>query len=287
MVDFQRTIPGYLNQKENIVKLIIFTAAFALVFINIYAPFGVESWFAVTRLQLFFYSSLVILTGVLVVVISRVFMYHLCKHYSLNLIQFLIWILLEVFFMALFYAVYEKYILHETRLFETLLKVSIQNTALVLLIPYSVLWLYFSWKDKKLMLDQISQGQSFPNNSKNMVPFHDEKGVLQFSVKMESLLYLEASDNYVKVCYLNKEKIARYMLRNTLKKMEANFNGMELIRCHRSYMVNFDKVKVIRKDKDGLMLELDTLNAVDIPVSKTYVENVMKTFSRFSASLGR
>jgi DNA-binding LytR/AlgR family response regulator len=69
--------------------------------------------------------------------------------------------------------------------------------------------------------------------------------------------------------------------------MEANFNGMELIRCHRSYMVNFDKVKVIRKDKDGLMLELDTLNAVDIPVSKTYVENVMKTFSRFSASLGR
>ncbi len=287
MVDFQKNIPNYLNQKENIVKLIGFTAAFALVFINIYAPFGVETWFAVTRLQLFFYSSLVILTGVLVVVISRVIMYQVVKRYSLNYIHYIIWVLAEVFFMALFYAIYEKFILHETRLFETLLKVSIQNTALVLLLPYSVLWLYFSWKDKKLMLDEISQGQTFPNNSKNMIPFHDEKGVLRFSVKMENLLYLEASDNYVKVCYLNKEKIARYLLRNTLKKMETDFNGLELIRCHRSYMVNFNKVKVIRKDKEGLMLELDIPNAVDIPVSKTYVENVMKTFSRFSTSLDR
>jgi DNA-binding LytR/AlgR family response regulator len=47
-------------------------------------------------------------------------------------------------------------------------------------------------------------------------------------------------------------------------------------------MVNFDKVKVIRKDKDGLKLELDTLQSFDIPVSKTYVENVMQTFSRYS-----
>jgi len=51
------------------------------------------------------------------------------------------------------------------------------------------------------------------------------------------------------------------------------------------FMVNFDRVKVIRKDKDGLMLELDDPQAADIPVSKTYVENVMQTFSKFSSMI--
>jgi DNA-binding LytR/AlgR family response regulator len=64
--------------------------------------------------------------------------------------------------------------------------------------------------------------------------------------------------------------------------MEETFSGSEIIRCHRSYMVNFEKVKVIRKDKDGLKLELESPSVIDIPVSKTYVDNVMQIFSRFS-----
>lgn len=115
-----------------------------------------------------------------------------------------------------------------------------------------------------------------------MIPFYDEKAVLKFSVKKENLLYIESTENYVSICYLNKGKISKYLLRDTMKKMEESFAGTEIIRCHRSYMVNFEKVKVIRKEKDGLMLELDEPLQTDIPVSKTYVENVMQTFSKYS-----
>ncbi len=69
------------------------------------------------------------------------------------------------------------------------------------------------------------------------------------------------------------------MLRNTLKNLEEEFKGTEMVRCHRSYMVNCDKVKVIRREKDGLHLELDLPSAIDIPVTKTYLENVMNRFS--------
>jgi len=47
-------------------------------------------------------------------------------------------------------------------------------------------------------------------------------------------------------------------------------------------MVNFDKVKVIRKEKDGLKLDFDNPQITDIPVSRTYVDNVMETFSKYS-----
>ncbi len=285
MFDFQKPIPPYLNEKKNIVRLIIFTSLFALVFINIYSPFGADRWFNVTRVQFFTYSSLIILTGVLVVVISRVIMYQASKKHTLLLWQFLLWIFAEVLAMAMSYALFEKFFLGDARLFPDLVRVSSRNTALVLLLPYSVSWLYFSWNDKKEQIERLADGQAITPGTRNMIPFYDDKGILKFSVKKENLLYLESAENYVSICYINKDKVSKYLLRDTLKKIEETFSGSEIVRCHRSYMVNFDKVKVIRRDKDGLKLGFDNPQVTDIPVSKTYVNTVMETFSRLYQSV--
>ncbi|MGE0078558.1 MAG: LytR/AlgR family response regulator transcription factor [Bacteroidales bacterium] len=284
MTDLQHPLPKYLTEKVNIVRLIILTAAFALVFINIYAPFGSETWFNVTEWEFFAYSSLVILTGVLVVVVSRIIMYQVAKKKVLLIWHYLVWVIAEVFFMALFYTLFEKFILHDTRFIPDLFKVSAKNTALVLLLPYSILWLYFSWIEKKSELQKLTENPTSTDTSKNMIPFHDEKGELRFSVKIENLLYLESADNYVNIYYIDKDKAARFTLRNTIKRLEDSLKGTEIIRCHRSYMVNFEKVKILRKDKDELNLELDIPSAIALPVSKTYVQNVMETFTRFSLS---
>jgi DNA-binding LytR/AlgR family response regulator len=282
MIDFQKPIPHYLNEKGNIVRLIIFTSLFALVFINIYSPLGADRWFNLTRLEFLTYSSVVILTGVLVVVISRIIMYFTGRRYIIKIWQYLAWIFTEVMLMSLFYALFEKFVSKDSRILTDLVKLSARNTALVLLLPYSIMWLYFSWRDKKDQIERMTDIQSFSGNVRDMIPFYDEKSVLRFSVKKENLLFIESAENYVSICYLNKEKISKYLLRETLKKIEENIAGTEIIRCHRSYIVNFEKVRVIRKDKDGLKLELDSPSVIDIPVSKTYVESVMRTFSRYS-----
>ena len=282
MADIYKTIPAYFTTKRNIVQLVFFTAIFALLFINVYAPFGVDAWFHVSGWQLFFYSSLVTLTGVLVVVLSRIIMYFVSIKRHVNYWQYFVWVLAEIFFMALVYTFYVKLILHDARYFPDLLKITVQNTALILLLPYSVLWLYFSWKNEKMKLEKLSQGQAPGDHSKMMIPFADEKGVLRLSVKMDNLLYLEASDNYVNIFYLNKEKVMRFMLRNTLKNLEDVLKGSGIVRSHRSYMVNCDKVKVIRKENDGLRLDLDLPEAKDLPVSRTYLESVMKAFTHLA-----
>ena len=156
MPDFSNPIPSYLTTKRNIVQLILFTALFALLFINIYEPFGVNVWFSITRWQLLLYSSLITLTGVLVVVLSRILMYYTSRKRKIKYWGYFIWVLAEVFFMALFYALYIKLFLKDDRFFPDLLKLCIQNTALLLLLPYSVLWLYFSWKEKKIAIEDLS-----------------------------------------------------------------------------------------------------------------------------------
>ena len=280
MPDFQKPIAPYLIEKRNIINLILFTALFALVFINIYSPFGADEWFSLTKFQFFSYSSLVILAGVLVVVVSRVIMYQVCKRRIINLGQFYIWIAAEVLAMALFYSIFEKFVLNDVREFVYLVKMSARNTALVLLLPYSVAWLYLSGRDKKEQI-RILEGLS-TDPTPGMIPFYDDKSVLKLSVKKESLLYLEATENYITVCYLNKGKVSKYLLRATMKRMEESFAGTGIIRCHRSYMVNFEKVKVIRRDKDNLKLELDHPDVTDIPLSKTYLQNVMQSFAKYS-----
>ena len=99
-------IPGYIYEKSNIVRLILLTALFALVFINIYKPFSSSSWYSVSEFKFFVFSSLIILTGVLVVVISRIVMYYWGKKHEITTGAYGLWILLEIFFMSLFYTIY-------------------------------------------------------------------------------------------------------------------------------------------------------------------------------------
>lgn len=286
VVDFSQDLPKYLTSRGNIVKLILLTAAFALVFINIYAPFDSRHWLEkpITDWQYLFYSSLVILTGVLVVVISRIIMYYASQRHSLLVWHYLVWVLIEVLFMALFFTLFEKLVLKDEEFFMDLLKIAAKHTALVLMLPYAVLWLYFSWDDKQQQLDHLMEHGMMPDNSRNMIPFYDERGGLKFSIKMGSLLYIESADNYVNIFYLDNSKVLRYTLRSTIKRMEEFFAGTETIRCHRSYMVNFERVKMLRKKQHELTLELDAPGSMEVPVSKTYIKNVMETFTKFSLS---
>jgi len=280
---FTTPLPKYLTEKRNIVRLILLTALFAVVFLNFYAPFGLETLYNLSDWEFLGISSVIILTGVLVVVISRVIMYHVSKRKNLLVWQYILWVFAEVLAMALFYTLFEKLFIQDSRFILDLLKISIKNTTLVLFLPYSVLWLYFSWQDKKIQLQKLASAP-VGTDTKKMIPLFDEKGVLRFSVKVENLLYIESADNYVNIFYIDNARIARFTLRNRIKRLESILKSAEVIRCHRSFMVNFEKVKILRKDKEELILELDGPSSIEIPVSKTYAQNVMETFTRYSLS---
>ena len=177
--------------------------------------------------------------------------------------------------------------------------------SLILLIPYIISWLYMALKVKREteemalssktpdtdetkseMAKSISETELLLKESEsprhNIVNFYDDKGQLKLSVDIDNLLYVESADNYVNIYYSNKGKFSRFMLRATLKSIEDTFADCDLVRCHRSYVVNFKKVKVLRKEKTGLYIDLDFENSPESPVSKTYAESVINLFSKHS-----
>lgn len=284
MEDFlKQKIPAYFYNRQNSINLISWTAFFALVFINLYKPFNSPSWYPVSEFKFFVFSSLVILTGVFVVVISRIIMYRWGRTHEITIGLYAVWILLEIFFMSLFYTIYTLSLNPEHEYMDAFYE-SAFNTSLVLLIPYFVLHLIFSYQEKGQRLRQLEEGQTDGFKKQEVISFYDEKRELRLSVRREHLLYLESADNYVCIWYLNKGQLSKFMLRNSLKAMEEHLAGANILRCHRSYMVNFDQVKVLRREKDGIYLELGIDKVPDIPISKTYSEKVAHWFMTWSST---
>jgi len=172
-------------------------------------------------------------------------------------------------------------------LFFNLLPQTLLYIALILFLVLLILWLLLSLQNNKSRLARMVQMQKYIDEENyfsiqpdkfNLIHFNDEKGTLRLSIKFHNLYYIETSDNYVNIYYENKGKIARFLLRRSLKSIEENYQDYPLVRCHRFYIVNINKVKVLRKDKEGLFLDLDYMNLPDLPISKTYYDQVIKLF---------
>lgn len=274
---FERKIPSYFYSKQNSIYLILSTAFFALVFINIYEPFNSANWYNVSAFMYFVYSSLIILTGVLVVVISRIVLYYFGKKKSVSIGLYAFWILLEIFFMSLFYTIYTIK-LNPERDYLEVFKASSINTTLVLLLPYLFIHFYFTYVENKKKLKQIVEEHSESHILPKIYSFYDEKNELRLSVNRTNLLYIESADNYVYIWYMNKGNLTKFMLRNSMKAIEEQMENTAVLRCHRSYIVNLEQVNVIRRQNDGIYIEFGIRNVPDIPISKKYSETITQNF---------
>lgn len=277
-----RKIPPFLVDKQNVLQQISFTAVFALIFINIYAPFNAESWFNAGKAELFIHSSLYILAGMLVIVASRLVFIGLARRTRLNFLVYVFWIFMELLLLAGAYTVMDILILHnDNNPFEQFFRL-LFVTLFVLAIPYALSWLYFSWEDQKRKLEDLASVTSDTYSSRSMINFNDETGKLRFSLHTTDVLFIESTDNYVTVYVQDKDRMKKVMLRNTMKRLEKELEKTLIQRCHRSFMVNFENVKMVRLSGTSLYLYLDNTDESRIPVSRTYTEKVHEMINRMS-----
>ena len=107
------------------------------------------------------------------------------------------------------------------------------------------------------------------------VKFYDDRHSLKFVVERNSILFIEASENYVKIYYVENGVIKNYSLRTSMRSLEELCSANNLVRCHRSYYVNVSHVKILRRDKEGIIyIELDNPDARHLPVTKRYYDAV-------------
>lgn len=298
-------VPPYIYSTRSQLLIISFTTIFALLFINIYTPFNSYTWAPMNDTLYFVSSTIVVGGGMVLVILSRVFMNLFARKRGIYYWLYIAWILCEIGLMAIGFTICAVAMRMQSDFMDAL-GLSFKNTALIYCIPYIISTIYLSWRENLRRLQAMERAPigttdaqtTIPHNAQHAEPeatpevthttlphaqpamlhFYDERGELRLSVDSESLIYIEAADNYTCLHYLNKGALRKTMIRNSLKRIGEQLSESNVRRCHRSYMVNLDQVKIIRRGKEGVYLEMGIEGVPDIPISKTYSNDILQWF---------
>ena len=118
-----------------------------------------------------------------------------------------------------------------------------------------------------MRLQQMVQAE--PPRSE-LLHLYDNNGILRMSIDNDTLYYVESQDNYVRIYYELEGRLVSYMLRCKTQRLEEMLAGTSMVRCHRSHLVNLQKIKLYTKEHDHATILLTHPSAKPIPVSKSY-----------------
>lgn len=250
---------------------------FVFFFTIVYKPFDLSGVLDMGR-DLFPFNVTILTCIVLTsLFISRLIFYLVRDKIKFNYFRYTIWCLIEIVCAALFVALFVWLMLRRSVPYFEIMKESVQDTFLILIIPYLIITLSVIIMDKREIIRELEMNalKDPQYDPATHIRFFDSNNNQKLLLTTSSVLYIGAEENYLRIYYESDGKVSSYLLRNAMKNIEEHCLSNGLVRCHRSYFVNAARIRILKKDKDGIIYaELESTSPVKVPVSKRYYETL-------------
>ena len=259
--------PSIMTALRGNLSFVIALPLYWLSFVLLYQP---QMWVKLLDMEtasLNFNATIIMCILLGVVLISRSILLAVHNTLRMNWSRIIQWELCEVLAMSMFAALYVTLMYHGEYPYFHVVGKCLYALLLTLVYPYLVLNLAFAYvgEKEKEVVDE------------SLMRFVDNTQKLKLMIASTAVLYVEADENYVHVRYMEGERVKDYPLRASMKSLEELMLKHGLLRCQRSYYINPQHIKVLRRDKEGMIsAELDVANQKSIPVSPKYYEAVAK-----------
>ncbi len=159
-------------------------------------------------------------------------------------------------------------------------------TFIIAIFPIIVcaIWSQNYWLKKNLKVaEEISKRLQNSESQTMELSDFDQKVTLyaenekeKYELKISSLLYISSEGNYVEV-FSQNEVVEIKLIRNSLKKTEEQLRDHPFIlRCHRAYIVNINKITKATGNAQGFKLTLENIENKRIPVARSYTKQFKK-----------
>jgi len=113
----------------------------------------------------------------------------------------------------------------------------------------------------------ISHMSDLPKFSQR-VELTAQNGKIELEINQEQIFYIKSSSNYVEVIYFQEKEPQKQLIRNTISNIEQQLQiSNTFYRCHKSYIVNLNKIQNISGNARGLKIHFAALEE-SIPVSR-------------------
>ena len=120
----------------------------------------------------------------------------------------------------------------------------------------------------------LTLSSKLPTNQ-DIITFIAENGKDQLVLALDSVLFIESSGNYVEI-YYRDEQIVRKLLRNRLSVILQLLEPFpHFIRCHRTLIVNLERVERLSGNAQGYKMHLEGLDRL-LPVARSRSKPVRK-----------
>lgn len=280
------TVPKLVLQKRFLLRSVLFVSLFSMLFMSLYQPsfgfsttwFGFHSW-KQTGVTALFYS-----VAISTLVISKLLLFNYSRNHSVTGRRMIVWHLVEFLAIATEYYLFSViFKLGSVDIPQLLFRIPL-CVALILAIPYSIIWFYAQYKAKKeeLELFKITHKREIMESDHPLIQFRDSQGKHKMSLSEDSIFYIESQDNYVQIFYDLEGKLSSYLLRCSTQKIEEDLVDTSIVRCRRSFLVNTAKIVRYGKERGHFTITLDQPSGKTITVTPAYYRTILTQLDKRS-----
>ena len=273
-------------QRTFLLRTVLFVSLFSMLFMSLYQPtlaysttwFGFHSW-KQTGITALFY-----VVAISTLILSKLLLSAFSNRHDVTVKSILLWLMAEFFVIATEYYLFTViFKLGSIQIPQLLLRIPL-CVALILAIPYSIIWFYAQYKAKKeeLELFKVTHKREIIESGHRLIQFRDSQGKHKMSLSEDSIFYIESQDNYVQIFYNLEGKLSSYLLRSTSQKIEEDLSGTSIVRCRRSFLVNTSKIVRWGKEHGHFTITLDNPSGKAITVTPAYYRTILTQLDKRS-----
>lgn len=266
----------WVNDKENRCIFVGLCAMLGTAFLLIYNPLNVNivdgyTWGGVISMK---WAGLV---GAVTLVFSQLVVRPLLNLGRFTNGQFLIWVIFEICLLALiFFFIYRQNIYSAQQELWNTFVLTIKIAMPPYIIACLLLMVREEWRRRRSVLNEkVPEEHLTKVAPKEYWTLRDENGKEQLILRPKELLLIESENNYINAVYRKGAEVKRKLIRNTLKNITNDFSSKELLRVHRSYIINPNTISHIERKKGKMIVNINHMK-MNIPVSKLYEETLKK-----------
>jgi hypothetical protein len=270
--------PFYENSIQGL-KICLGIGVFILSFCVFFEPFGLAE--ISTPRQIGYGVVSFVVCGFYIVLLPLIFNNQL-RNEGWKIYKEILWVSLITISLGLANYYYSGFAFDKVHPFD--LKsflIVLAYTAVIAIIPAITIILYkqlFVYKNivkevKKIDDKLVAQNRYLNSNTvlKKLV-FNSEITKDLFELNTNEFLFVASSGNYVEIYSSNGNGIQKKLIRNNISKIEKQVQKFDrFVRCHRSYIVNLDKISHVTGNLQGYQLFFEHIDW-QIPVSRSYTK---------------
>jgi hypothetical protein len=251
-------------------KLVIFSGVFGCLFLIIFQPFNLNLGFSQVNAPVSIIFTFFAIAGMAALALTQFAFRSLFNVRLTTRLSFLMWSLVEFFFISVAIHTVDILMLRLPFFDVNEFLLNLKHTSLIGVLPYFLGILLLHVQEQLQIVQELTVKITRSARNNDNVTIHDEKGKAAVNIAVRNIVYFKSEDNYILLYHKQDQELRKELIRTNLKKLEQELDLPNLIRIHRSYMINSQNLVSAVRTSKGYKVKMDDNVAHHLPVSSTY-----------------